>query len=77
MAKDQEKALHLRLHKINMQAANLVVKAPNQGTNNNGMPSMYDDGEAGGKGGFPFSLRGGGKPKRGAGGMLGGFSNMV
>jgi hypothetical protein len=76
MAKEQEKALRLRLHKINMQAANLVVKSPNQGSNNNNMPGMFEDGGDNNKGGFPFSLRGGGKPKRG-GGMLGGFANMV
>lgn len=75
MAKDQEKALRLRLHKINLQAAGLVVKGQNGGNNNS---NMFDSsgGDAGGNSGFPFNLRGnGGKPKRGN--MLGGFHTMV
>lgn len=79
MAKDQEKALRLRLHKINLQAAGLVVRGQNGGNNNNtNSPSMFDSSDTGGNSTFPFSLRGGGgKPKRGNGHILGGFSSMV
>jgi hypothetical protein len=79
MAKEQEKALRLRLHKINLQAAGLVVKGQNGGSNMNQMPGMYDEGDSGSKGGgFPFNMRGGGgKPKRGPGNMMGGFANMI
>ncbi|TID20990.1 hypothetical protein E6O75_ATG05755 [Venturia nashicola] len=74
MAKDHEKALRLRLHKINLQAAGLIVKGQNGNNNSN----MYESsgGDAGGNSDFPFNLRGnGGRPKRGN--MLGGFHTMV
>lgn len=81
MAKDHEKALRLRLHKINLQANGLIVK----GQNNNNNSSMFESsgGDAGGNSGFPFNLRGnnnnnnGGKPKRGVGNILGGYHTMV
>ncbi|QDS71962.1 hypothetical protein FKW77_001138 [Venturia effusa] len=77
MARDHEKALRLRLHKINLQAAGLIVKGQNGG--NTGNSSMFESGDAGGSSGFPFNLRGnnGGKPKRGPGNVQGGLHTMV
>lgn len=75
MAKDHEKALRLRLHKINLLAAGLIVKGQNGGNNNSNMFET-SSGDTGGNSGFPFNLRGNaGKPKRGN--MLGGFHAMV
>jgi hypothetical protein len=68
MAERTEHLLRLRLYRINMQAAGLVVKSANSTGGGSG-----GDRDVLGNGG------GGGKLKRGGSGLsaLGGFANMI
>jgi hypothetical protein len=68
MAERTEHLLRLRLHRINMQAAGLVVKSSNSA----GAGSVGERDVLGNGGG-------GGKVKRGGSGLsaLGGFANMI
>ncbi|KAF2427401.1 COP9 signalosome-like protein complex subunit 1 [Tothia fuscella] len=79
-ARDIERKMRLKLHRINMQAAGFVVKSSNSGGNNiSGL--LLDDAESkGNSGGGPLSVMGlrgantGGKVKRGSSGLgFGGF----
>jgi hypothetical protein len=70
MAERTEHLLRLRLHRINMQAAGLVVKSPNSGGPASMLNQTSDFGNAGGAG----------KLKRGGSGLQapgGGYANMV
>jgi hypothetical protein len=80
MAQHTERALRLKLHKINMQAAGLIVKSVPASNGSSLLTGAFDDeGQRhGGIGGFMnFKSSNTGKLKRGSSGIGGGFSNMI
>lgn len=90
MAERTERALRLKLHRINMQAAGLIVKPPTSQSNLNSILTTRgeglayeDDGDAKSSGGGLASMMGfgrnsgNGKLKKGSSGLGGGFSNMI